>query len=471
MKNKRAISLIVLVITIIVLSILAATVIITLSNTNIINQANEAVKNNNEQVLNERKRFEDVEDIAYEASSGLVMERVKDENAGMLEKEDETTFVINSIEDLVAFSWTVTSGTDTYAGKTVKLGNDLDFKSNKSYVEAYRTDYEKYGYGGKLKTLLNAGSGFITIGIATADSKANSFQGTFDGQGHTIYNMYIHVESEHSGKEKCGMFASNFGTIKNLNLDKVSLYLKHINLEKDGFVGGICASNAKTGYIYNCKVTGKIENYSSALVVATGGIAAYSSGIIRNCTNVSNIISVLDNLNTLQVGGICGHSKGSIENSCNVGNIEASGSTVIIGGIAGEPEAEVSNCFNRGCIAGDATENLKLGGIAGWIVACKLYNSYSVGIISTQTESDQIGLLVGYISNDSTIENIYYLKQIGFVGVGKNSSRFVTVVESDMIKSESDMKTKEFVDLLNGQSSTAFVQDVLNTNEGYPVLK
>ena len=43
MENKKAISLIVLVITIIVMAILAATVIITLSNTNIISQANKAV--------------------------------------------------------------------------------------------------------------------------------------------------------------------------------------------------------------------------------------------------------------------------------------------------------------------------------------------------------------------------------------------------------------------------------------------
>ena len=48
MKNKKAISLIVLVITIIVMAILAATIIITLSNTNIIKQAQEAKDKSNE---------------------------------------------------------------------------------------------------------------------------------------------------------------------------------------------------------------------------------------------------------------------------------------------------------------------------------------------------------------------------------------------------------------------------------------
>ena len=55
MKKKNAISLIVLVITIIVMVILAATVIITLSNTNIINKANEAVKKTEAQQIEEMK--------------------------------------------------------------------------------------------------------------------------------------------------------------------------------------------------------------------------------------------------------------------------------------------------------------------------------------------------------------------------------------------------------------------------------
>lgn len=335
MKNKRAISLIVLVITIIILGILASTVIISLGNTNIISKTDEAVNNNNEQVLNERKRFEDVEDIAYEASSGLVMERVKDENAGVLEKEDETTFVINSIEDLVAFSWTVTSGTDTYAGKTVKLGNDLDFKSNKSYVEAYRTDYEKYGYGGKLKTLLNTGSGFITIGIATADSKANSFQGTFDGQGHTIYNMYIHVESEHSEKEKRGMFASNFGTIKNLNLKSVDIYVVGTTAQ----AGSICAVNATSGKISNCSTTGNIECISLNTSQA-GGIAAYSTGTIDECKNAAGVsATATDCTMSVAAGGIVGNMRNSISNSYNLGVVQAISDRAHIGGIAGSIEA------------------------------------------------------------------------------------------------------------------------------------
>ena len=55
MKKKNAISLIVLVITIIVMSILAATIIITLSNTNIIDQAKDAVEKTEAQQIEEMK--------------------------------------------------------------------------------------------------------------------------------------------------------------------------------------------------------------------------------------------------------------------------------------------------------------------------------------------------------------------------------------------------------------------------------
>ena len=55
MEKKNAISLIVLVITIIVMSILAATIIITLSNTNIISEANDAVNKTEAQQIQEAK--------------------------------------------------------------------------------------------------------------------------------------------------------------------------------------------------------------------------------------------------------------------------------------------------------------------------------------------------------------------------------------------------------------------------------
>lgn len=48
------------------------------------------------------------------------------------EGTENNPFVINSIEDLVAFADSVTKG-NTYEGQYVKLSQSLDFKSDKSY--------------------------------------------------------------------------------------------------------------------------------------------------------------------------------------------------------------------------------------------------------------------------------------------------------------------------------------------------
>ena len=130
--------------------------------------------------------------------------QVDDENPGQLEQENNTTFVINSIEDLVFFSYDVTNGT-TYEGKTVKLGTNLDFLSDKSYVNPNRTDFAQYGYTGPLKQALISGTGFSPIGN---QERTNSFYGTFDGNNNAICSLYINMNSDEN--LVVGLFTENY---------------------------------------------------------------------------------------------------------------------------------------------------------------------------------------------------------------------------------------------------------------------
>lgn len=104
-----------------------------------------------------------LEDLINESVDGTSVEQVSDKNPGVLEQDtsDSNVYIINSIEDLVFFAYDVGNNDNTYEGKTVKLGLSLDFNSSKSYVDAFRTDYGKYGYNGELKTLLTSGEGFF----------------------------------------------------------------------------------------------------------------------------------------------------------------------------------------------------------------------------------------------------------------------------------------------------------------------
>ena len=130
-------------------------------NNGILKNATRAKEGTEQAEKDEKEKLGNMEEVIYETQSKVEVEQVTDEKPGELELDevDANTFVINSIEDLVFFSYSVREG-EKYEGKTVKLGVSLDFNSNKSYVSPLRTDYGTYGYNGELKTLLTTGEGF-----------------------------------------------------------------------------------------------------------------------------------------------------------------------------------------------------------------------------------------------------------------------------------------------------------------------
>ena len=77
--NKKGISLIVLVITIIVMIILAAAIVITLSNSGIINKANEAVEKTNLKQAQELAQVIWAEGFTYELRGHALESYVKSE--------------------------------------------------------------------------------------------------------------------------------------------------------------------------------------------------------------------------------------------------------------------------------------------------------------------------------------------------------------------------------------------------------
>ena len=258
MKKNKGITLIALVITVIVLLILAGISISLLTGQNgLLTRAAEAKKETERAKRNEKIDLARLDNDIDEIISGTKVEQVTDENPGTMEGSgtEANPYIINSIEDLVVFANNVKTGADHYNGKTVKLGQSLDFNSTKSYVEPLRTDYATYGYNGQLKTLLTSGEGFKSIGQTTAD--ANSFEGIFDGQNNFISHLYINKESNEPS-EKVGLFSNNLGTIKNLKVLNVTVYLKG----KKGVAAGLSGQNSASGLIENCMASGNVENES-----------------------------------------------------------------------------------------------------------------------------------------------------------------------------------------------------------------
>ena len=431
-KNK-GITLIALVITIIVLLILAGVTIATLTGDNgILTQAQNAKERTEEAEKEEKTNLAQTEDFINEYVNGVEVEQVTDENPGVLEGAgtDDDPYTINSIEDLVVFASNVTNGT-TYEGQTVKLGLSLDFNSTKSYVDPLRTDYAQYGYDGELKTLLTTAEGFIPIGKYDIQEnneeivRQNNFEGTFNGDGNVIKNLYINKVGENE-IEEIGFFANNCGEIRNLGLIDVNMYVNG----KTMITGGI--AGATFGNITGCSVTGEIK-CDGTLWSMVGGIIgnARKNLQITECSNRANItINNLGETGQATVAGIVGgmEQAGVEINKCyNTGYIYgySEKKQTSVGGITtGMPNGKITNCYNTGKIEGKGSSTTYIGGILGNIQANnEIRNCYNIGEIIFDGEVDNsetyIGGIVGY-SIDTNISNVYNAKDVKINGQNSN---------------------------------------------------
>ena len=129
------------------------------------------------------------------------------------------------------------------------------------------------------------------------------FKGTFDGNGHTIN---VNITNSTSSETHIGLFAFNYGTIKNLTVTG-TITTSNSN------VGGIAGENS--GIIYNCVNKATISGNNHV-----GGIAgknyAYADStievpVVENCTNEANITG------TGYVAGIVGKNCSTVINSYN----------------------------------------------------------------------------------------------------------------------------------------------------------
>ena len=209
----------------------------------------------------------------------------------------------------------------------------------------------------------------------------NKFDGVFDGNGHTISNLYIN--------NKNGSYLGLFGrieptsssapaSVKNLKMDNVQIVGsqniaavcasgKNVTFENIEVISGsitgsyfICGMSGCGGSARNC--------INRANVTASG---SYVSGIIQtiydkvsNCSNYGEITT-----GTGRAGGIaCGNKESNKLTDCaNYGSIHVTGSLgsssgSAVGGLLGDPlNLEISNCANFGNIY--LTEQSELVGV------------------------------------------------------------------------------------------------------------
>ncbi len=248
-----------------------------------------------------------------------------------------TKIGIGNAQTLAKLAELVNDGTATCSGKTIILTNDID-------LSAYHED-----------------GGWTPIG-----TESNSFQGTFNGNGHKVTGLYINRPTANYQ----GLFGYAAGEIKNVGIENV-------NITANSFTGGL--AGVIGGKVTNCYATGDVTS-----IYRAGLLAGVSSSNVQNSYAIGNITGEND------TGGLVGQSGNSVMNCFTAVNVKGTSST---GGIVGKADSEGSiygiiNCYATGNVTGsDYT-----GGLLGFSY---YYNVESCCTTGNVTGSDYTGGLIG----------------------------------------------------------------------------
>ena len=228
------------------------------------------------------------------------------------------------------------------------------------------------------------------------------FEGTFDGQGHTIFNLTI------DGGKSLALFGrvADGAVIKNLVLEAV-------DIQGSDHVGALVGRNLG-GTISACSSSGRIEGKSSV----GGLVGTLEGGHVVSCSTANIkvvgetveqnssgrcIVSLADTDEVQggsEIGGLVGLSMGGHISSCSSSAwVEGDRN---VGGLVGiQNGGEISNGSTVGCVSGD--ENT--GGLLG--------SNDSEGIITSSFSTagvqggDYAGGLVGYNGLSSSVTLCY----------------------------------------------------------------
>ena len=305
--------------------------------------------------------------------------------------------------------------------------------------------------------------------IGSYDSYPNkAYKGVFDGNGHTISNLYIKVQ-----REGVGFFGCASGSIKNITFDNAQVENtgNDYNYSMTGIVVGAgfaTLQNLKT--LNNCSVKSGAKSL--------GGIA----GNAKNCSNLENNATVIG---VYEVGGIVGvvNSNATLSSCVNNGMVTENRSGRC-GGIVGSLyKYTIEDCANYGNVTGTK----EIGGIVGYAYGnSTIKRTLSSGDITSQESS--AGIIVGnaksikasnmlaYSNNakltiDGTIQEGDNIKTVGEGNLGIASGSTL----EEIIKSftQEQLKSGEVAFSLNSfqpSGSWAWYQKLGENGDAYPVL-
>ena len=282
------------------------------------------------------------------------------------------------------------------------------------------------------------------------------YQGTFDGNGKTITNLYINANQKYMG-----LFGYTYqSTIKNLTFENANVTNTQSNtgilVGKAGY--GSTLQNIKISK--TCQIKG--GNY-------TGGIAGELDGNAYNCVNYTTVQGIKS------VGGLFGRysRKGNSITACaNYGNVTASSD--MVGGLVGYySSGTIQDCANYGDVKG----TYRVAGMAGFVSEGKVQNVFSYGNVSATDNTQEVGMAFGYSSKGVTEGMVAYYsgakltvnsqeQTVKAFGSGNLSEDNATGFTKDQLKSG----VVAYLLQQNASSEAKWGQNLANDGDSYPVI-
>ena len=276
---------------------------------------------------------------------------------------------------------------------------------------------------------------------------ARTFQGTFQGNGKTISNLYInHTQTRPNHEINNGRYDANLGLFETVGntgvIDSVKLRDVNIRAQSRAAVGPLTGVNL--GTIRGSSITGRINvNSRAGTISAAGGLVYANYGSItssyakveiagnpqdaggltaRNaCTSFSDIGVMCGSIvasyssgtvnttysdtdpdydwNPARLGGLVGRNSGTITASYSRSPVKATGNGAKVGGLVGwnerdaeEAQAAITASYSSGPVMATGN-NSSVGGLAGNGVT--ITASYSRSLVKATGNGSQVGGLVG----------------------------------------------------------------------------
>lgn len=210
------------------------------------------------------------------------------------------------------------------------------------------------------------------------------FDGVFDGNGHTISNLYIN--------NKRGNYLGLFGRIEPTS-SSAPASVKNLKMDNVQIVGSqniaaVCSSGRNVTFENIEVISGSITG--SYFVFGISG----SGGSARNCINRANVTA-----SGTYAAGVINHIRGEVSNCSNYGKITTRKGPA--GGIAcvNQESNKLTDCANYGDIyvTGSLGSNSgsAVGGLLGDPSNLEISNCANFGNIYLTEQSELVGVIVG----------------------------------------------------------------------------